>query len=156
MMRALLAVAFVATLAAPASAETLDGARIVVIDGDTVALPCAAPAPGCAERLRLPAIDAPELAHARCEAETVIALAAKERLRDLLRGPVAVRRGDPATGLTQDRYGRTLGTLERLAAEPGRPAGDVQGEMLRLGLALPYAPGAQAWETRRAYWCGRR
>jgi len=46
-----------------ASAEKLDGRRIFVIDGDTVALPCKHPAPGCAERIRLTAIDAPETYH---------------------------------------------------------------------------------------------
>lgn len=47
-----------------ASAETIDGAAIRVIDGDTVALPCASERgiyPGCAERIRLDAIDAPAL-----------------------------------------------------------------------------------------------
>ncbi len=48
---------------ARAHAETIDGDRIRIIDGDTVALPCD-PArgiyPGCAERVRLVGIDAPE------------------------------------------------------------------------------------------------
>jgi hypothetical protein len=52
-------------LALPASAETIDGNRIVVIDGDTVALPCTKPEPGCAERVRLVDIDAPATGEAR-------------------------------------------------------------------------------------------
>lgn len=149
------ALAITILTAASAAAETLDGARIIVIDGDTVALPCAAPARGCAERLRLHAIDAPELRGARCEAEAVLALAAKERLRALLSGPVEIVRGEPITGRPRDVYGRTLGAILRPSAAPGLPAGDVAADLLARGLAEPWAPGADAKERRRAAWCGR-
>ncbi|MDT3377356.1 hypothetical protein FZC33_00495 [Labrys sp. KNU-23] len=51
-------------LTSPASAttyEAVDGNRIIVLDGDTVALPCKTPGPGCSERIRLLDIDAPEV-----------------------------------------------------------------------------------------------
>jgi len=54
-------------LALPASAETVDGSRIIVLDGDTVALPCSSPAPGCAEKIRFVDIDAPETFHPDCD-----------------------------------------------------------------------------------------
>lgn len=152
-MRTILA-ALMLALAAPAQAETLDGARIIVIDGDTIALPCARPAPGCAERVRLYAIDAPELRGARCEAESVLALAAKERLRALMSGRVEIVRGEPGTHRIRDGFGRTLGTVIRIGAAPGLPAGDVQDDLLKRGLALIYKPGAAAKEARRAFWCG--
>ena len=64
-------------LTSPASAttyEAVDGNRIIVLDGDTVALPCKTPGPGCSERIRLLDIDAPEvdqqLAAARADLQT--------------------------------------------------------------------------------------
>jgi endonuclease YncB( thermonuclease family) len=123
--------------------ETLDGGRIIVIDGDTVALPCATPAPGCAEKIRLTAIDAPETFHPGCEAELKAGLRAKERLAQLLRaGPVEVVRSG-----RKDRYGRTLADLRTAA-------GDVGGILLEEGLALPYRPGWQAKNARETHWCG--
>lgn len=60
------AVALVALAVAPvppatASAEAIDGSRIIVIDGDTVALPCAVPEPRrgvVGIHLRVPALAA--------------------------------------------------------------------------------------------------
>ena len=114
-------------------AETIDGSRIVIIDGDTVALPGG-------ERIRLLDIDAPESFRSACEAELVAGLKAKERLAGLLRGQdVTIERGG------RDVYRRTLA---RLFTEDG----DV-GEILLLeGLALPYVPGRKAQRTAR--WCG--
>ena len=43
-------------LATPAYAETVDGSRVIIIDGDTVNLPCPAATKGqrgCSERIRL-------------------------------------------------------------------------------------------------------
>lgn len=57
------------SLATPASAEAIPGERIVVIDGDTVALPCAQPRPRCSERVRLYSIDAPEIRGAAAKFE---------------------------------------------------------------------------------------
>lgn len=143
-----------ALLTTSAWAETIDGARVIVIDGDTVALPCASPSLGCAERLRLHAIDAPELRGARCEGEAALALAAKERLRALLAGPVEIERGEPSTGRARDRYRRTLGAIRRLYAAPGLPAGDVAVDLLARGLALRWAPGRSAKGARLRFWCG--
>mgnify|MGYP000940658426 CR=1 FL=1 len=128
-----------------ASAETIDGNRITIIDGDTVALPCD-PArgiyPGCAERVRLAGIDAPEVGtHARCPAEATAGLEAKAALAGLIRGrPVEVIR----TGV--DRYHRTMARL----SVDGK---DVDAAMLVAGTALPYRPGRAAWADRCRHWC---
>lgn len=128
-----------------ARAETLDGDRIHIIDGDTVALPCDPTKgiyPGCAERVRLLGIDAPEVgSHARCPAELIAGLDAKAALAGLIRRhPVDITR----TG--RDRYGRTLARL----AVGGR---SVDAEMLAAGAAIPYAPGRAAWADRCRHWC---
>lgn len=128
-----------------AHAETVDGDRIRIIDGDTVALPCD-PArgiyPGCSERVRLVGIDAPEVGtHARCEAEGIAGLAAKATLARLIRGgPVEITR----TGT--DKYHRTLA---RLTAD----GTDVDTTMLAAGAAIPYADGRAAWADRCRHWC---
>lgn len=128
-----------------ASAETVDGDRITIIDGDTIALPCD-PArgiyPGCAERLRLVGIDAPETgARARCEAERIAGLEARAALAEILRGrSVAITR----TG--RDRWGRTLAHLEAGGTS-------VDEAMIAAGLALPYTRGPEAWATRCSHWC---
>lgn len=50
-----------------ASAEVVDSNRKVIIDGDTVALPCAVPTRGCAEKIHFINIDAPRSFRAHCE-----------------------------------------------------------------------------------------
>lgn len=121
-------------------AEPVDGRRIVIIDGDTVALPGG-------ERIRLQAIDTPELSRPSCEAELVAALRAKERLAQLVRVPgLTVERCDVHGDRCQDRYGRTLANLRT-------PAGDVGQILVREGHALPYRPGAKAQHT--AHWCSK-
>lgn len=127
-----------------ARAETIDGDRIAIIDGDTVALPCDPTRgiyPGCSERVRLEGIDAPESYRPRCEAERAPALAAKARLAELLRGKAVT-----ITRVGRDRYGRTLGHLA---------AGDIEVEAALLAerLVLPYAPGRAAWADRCRHWC---
>jgi len=142
-MREAVAAVALTIFATGASGETVDGRRIVVVDGDTVALPRppAAPVGARLERLRLVGIDTPETFRPRCEAELVRGLAAKERLASLVRvAAVEVER----TGV--DRYGRTLG---RLLVE-GR---SVEGMLLAEGLAVEYRPGRQAWEQRFRHWC---
>jgi len=119
----------------PALAETIDGARIHVIDGDTVALPSG-------ERIRLAGIDAPETWHPRCQAELEQGRAATARLRELLAGPVEIERQGT------DRYGRTLARLVTAAG------GDVEQPMVADGLAVAYLPGRAAWAARRDHWCG--
>lgn len=128
-----------------ARAETIDGDRITIIDGDTVALPCD-PArgiyPGCGERLRLVGIDAPETGRrARCEAETVAGLDAKAALAGILRG-----RSVEITRTGVDKYRRTLARL----TAGGHP---VDEAMLAAGAAIPYHPGRPAWADRCRHWC---
>jgi endonuclease YncB( thermonuclease family) len=135
------ATAFVTTLTA-ASAETFDGDRIFVMDGDTVALPCDVPAKGCSEKIRLLEIDAPESFRPSCDAEGVAGLKAKERLAALIRGTkVEVSRNGT------DRYGRTLGNLKV-------GAGDVGAILMKEGLALRYEAGRAAKASRISHWCG--
>lgn len=122
--------------------EAVDGDRIVVIDGDTVALPG-----NPAERIRIYNIDAPETRNAHCEAELTAGLKAKERLAQLLRGgPVTVDRCEPS-GRCTDFYGRTLARL----SAGGR---DLGGVLVSEGRALPWSTGAAARAARTAYWCG--
>lgn len=121
------ALALFLALAAPAAAETIDGARLHVVDGDTVRLPAG-------EVVRLYAIDAPETSpgRVRCEREIALGLAAKARLRALLVGQsVEIVRGEPGTGRQRDRYGRTLGALIT-------PAGDVAMILIAEGHAVPW------------------
>ncbi|MFG1466677.1 thermonuclease family protein [Xanthobacter sp. DSM 24535] len=125
-----------AALLAATPALALDGNRLRVIDGDTVALGT--------EHIRLLDIDAPETAHPRCESELVLGLAAKARLLELLRGrPVEIVRHG------RDRYGRTLARL----TVGGR---DVGALLSADGLAIAWRPGHDAWVDRAAHWCGVR
>ena len=138
-----LAFALLIALAAPAAAETIDGARIYIIDGDTVRLPGG-------EIVRLYAIDAPETGRARCEAEIAAGLRAKARLHALLTGQsVEIVRGEPGTGRQRDRYGRTLGALVT-------PSGDVAQVLIAEGHAAPWRAGPAAAQERAATWCGRK
>jgi micrococcal nuclease len=107
--------ALVVTL--PTSAETFDGRRAVIIDGNTIALGN--------ERVRLLNIDAPESFRSRCERELVIGLRAKERLAALARsGRLKVEhRG-------QDRYRRTLARVYVACRDLGQV-------LIQEGLALP-------------------
>ncbi len=128
-------------LALPASAETIDGNTIVIIDGDTVALPCS-PRPCKSERVRLVDIDAPEMFRTRCEAESIAGFEAKERLAELLRGQkVEIERKG------KDRYRRTLA---RLSVE----GHDIGAMLMREGHAISWKPGRAAWEARLRHWCG--
>lgn len=145
-------VALALMLACPAVAETprmemVHGDRFVIIDGDTVALPCRQPDCTGPERIRILNIDAPETRSAACEAETVKGLEAKAALASLLRGrSITLRRCEPETGRCADRYGRTLATLSS-------PAGDIGDALIASGHALPWAPGAEAKAIRQKIWC---
>lgn len=123
----------------PAKAEQVDGRQIVIIDGDTVALPGG-------ERVRVLNIDAPESWHSRCDAELVAGLAAKEHLRALLASPVDIQRCE-TSGRCRDRYGRTLARIIG-------PDGDIGEIMIREGHALAWAPGPAAKAARLKIWCG--
>lgn len=139
-----LAFALLSLILAPAlaHAEAIDGDRIVIIDGDTVALPCAVPARGCAEKIRLLDIDTPETFRPTCERERVVGLEAKAQMAALLRGKqVRVERSG-----RKDRYGRTLANLSTVAGDVGR-------QLVAAGLALPYRPGRAAKAARLAHWC---
>ncbi|EIM26682.1 thermonuclease family protein [Microvirga lotononidis] len=115
-------------------AETIDGRRVVIIDGDTIAL----------GRERLLNVDTPETFRPRCDADLVAGLRAKERLAELLRaGPVGIDRHG------EDRYRRTLARL----SAGGRDVGEI---LIAEGLALPWRDGRAAWEERRRHWCGQR
>lgn len=139
---ALAVLAFTIAFAVVAKAEDVDGNRIVIIDGDTVALPGSP-----SERIRIYNIDAPETRDAHWEAENVAGLVAKERLAELLRGAtVTVDRCEPS-GRCEDRYRRTLARL----SVKGR---DVGGILVSEGRVLPWATGAAARTARIAYWCG--
>ena len=67
----------------PARSETIAGDRIVIIDGDTVALPPIGGGRG--ERIRLLDIDAPETHRPRCAVEQLAARAAADKLAHLRR-----------------------------------------------------------------------
>lgn len=122
--------------------STYSGSRVIIIDGDTIALPCAVPGAGCAEKIRLLEIDTPETYQPHCEAERQAGLRAKQRMADLVRaGNIEVSRGGT------DRYGRTLGNVST-------GSGDVGNILLREGFALPYSPGGKAKASRIAHWCG--
>lgn len=84
------------------------------------------------EKIRLADIDAPEL-RARCPAESALAIAARDRLVQLLNaGPVTiVTKG-------RDRYRRTLALMEL-------PDGDIGERLIGEGLA-------SRWPQRRD-WC---
>jgi micrococcal nuclease len=115
--------------------ETVDGASIMVLDGDTIALPSR-------ERIRIHEIDTPDIAYFGCERELVLGLRAKARLAELLRaGPVTIERQET------DRFHRTLARL-RLA--DGRLVGDI---LMAEGIAIRYQPGREAREERLARWC---
>ena len=96
-----------------------------VIDGDTFWL--------AGEKIRIADIDTPEM-QGRCAHESRMAIAARDRLRDILNsGRFEVRR----TG--KDRYGRTRAIIVN-----GR--GSVGDQLVREGLA-------RTWSGRREPWC---
>lgn len=98
--------------------------RDCVVDGDTLWV--------AGEKIRIADIDAPEL-HGRCEAERALAMAARDRLVQLLRaGPFTITR----TGT--DRYGRTLARL-------ANKGGSIGEQLIAEGLAT-------RWPRRRD-WC---
>jgi endonuclease YncB( thermonuclease family) len=117
MIRAVLLVVLAVLGLSPALAESFDGGRAVIIDGDTFAFG--------SERVRILNIDAPETRGSRCERELVVGLKAKERLAGLLRaGSVDVIRAG------EDRFSRTLARV----SVGGLDVGSV---LVGEGLALP-------------------
>lgn len=132
-MKHLVLAGLLAMACTPAIAETVDGALIRVIDGDTVEL--------AGQRIRLIEPDAPEISKPRCNTELAKGLLASGRLRQLLKGAVRIER----SGRT-DRYRRTLASLVSLE-------GNVADILIREGLAIPYKPGLEAYQQRAAHWC---
>ncbi|MHC1548818.1 thermonuclease family protein [Phyllobacterium sp. K27] len=132
--------------ATPALGETYAGGRLTIIDGDTIALPCD-PASGykrgCAEKIRLLGIDAPETSKPSCEKELTTGLAAKERLRELLeKETISIERSG-----RKDQYRRSLASLK---FEDGSDIGSL---LIAENLALPYRSGAAAKLNRTQHWC---
>lgn len=129
------------------NAISLAGDRIIVIDGDTVALPCRPETGfvrGCAEKVRLKDIDTPEVSRPTCEFELQKGLEAKARLRELMSGQMVnvIRSGEI------DRYGRTLGWL---VLHDGSDIGSI---LLQEKLALIWSSGSKSKAARIAHWCG--
>lgn len=104
----------------------------VAVDGDTIIIG--------KEHIRIANIDAPEIGHAKCDAELRLGQVAKRRMQALLEGgKVRVRPGDPKDGRTKDRFGRTLATV----TIDGKDVGEI---MIAEGLVRP-------WEGKRRSWC---
>lgn len=107
--------------------------KIYVVDGDTLRLPSG-------ERVRLVGIDTAEMPpRAACDREVQLALAAKARLQQLVRGAEEVSLRRPAGERDRDRYDRLL----RDVFVDGHDAGDI---LVSEGLA-------QVWRGRKARWC---
>ena len=103
--------------------------RNCIIDGDT--------GRDRGQKWRLVAIDAPEISEPGCEREHMVAIAARNRLRELLADGYRIR----PTGRT-DPHGRNLIDIE---LPDGR---DVSRILLNEGLA-------QRWPNRGNIWCGQ-
>ncbi|WP_454919269.1 thermonuclease family protein [Xanthobacter sediminis] len=131
-------------MAAPASAEPIAPAAVRVIDGDTIAVGAA--------RYRLVGFDAPEL-HGRswCRAAEPLALAARERLREIVAGgrldlhEITCACSRRTTGTRLCNYGRRCGTLRAA----GRDVGEI---LIAEGLAHPYRFDTRH-RARARGWC---
>lgn len=96
-----------------------------VVDGDTFWIE--------GEKVRIADIDAPEI-RGRCEYESLLAIASRDRLLDLLNsGPFRIQREG------EDRYGRTLAVVTL----KGRSVGNM---LVSEGLA-------RTWTGKREPWC---
>lgn len=113
--------------------EPVPAASVRVIDGDTVAIG--------SERVRLSNLDSPEMpGRAKCPYEGRQAVAARERLSQVIHAPGAVITLHRDSKRSRDRYGRTLARL----AVGGV---DVADGLIAEGLARP-------WKGRSSDWCG--
>ena len=123
----------VAALGDPSS--VVNGTAFVLVDGDTLALGH--------ERIRLEGPDTPESYKPRCDAELVVALQAKQKLRELL--------GDNEIVIERhgvDKYGRTLARLY-----VGDSDTEIGEQLIASGLAVRWQPGRAAWLERARHWC---
>lgn len=123
-----------------ANAETIDGAVIRVVDGDTIDIPCEAPAV-CRERIRLAWIDTPETFRPYCDTERSIGEQAKVRLRELLNKPVTIIRLGK-----KDRFGRTLANIFTTDGSP-------ELILVNEGLAEFYVPRGKMRDRHISRWC---
>jgi endonuclease YncB( thermonuclease family) len=123
-----------AALAAALSFPAIAGARISIVDGDTLKID--------GQTIRIVEIDTPESYRSRCENELVLALDAKQRLRELINaGEITF---EP---VGTDRYRRTLARV----FSAGVNIGD---RLLAEGHALRYQAGKNAKLERLRVWCG--
>lgn len=83
------------------------------------------------ERIRIEGIDASEM-NGRCHLERELAIRARNRLSELLRGQVAL------TGNRRDRYGRALRRVRVNGIDVGE-------QMVREGLARMYRGRREPW-----------
>ena len=95
-----------------------------VVDGDTFWTN--------GEKVRIADIDAPEI-HGRCDYETKLAAASRDRLLTLLHQPFELQRQG------KDRYGRTLANVS------------VNGR--DIGMILVHEGLARVWDGARHPWC---
>lgn len=106
------------------------------VDGDTLATRV--------ERYRIIGLDAPETTYAKCSAEKLLGLKAKQRLAELIsvghRVTVRAPDGDAPYSRVRDRYGRKLVNVW----SDGRNVATI---MIGEGLARSYSGG------RRKGWC---
>lgn len=93
--------------------SVVSSASLYVIDGDTIRYK--------GETIRIANIDTPEISGAQCDSELRRALDAKAALKALLDGEsLDIRRGDPETGRTIDKYGRTLALVSVRGRDVGK------------------------------------
>lgn len=115
---------FVVGSQAYANAETLSGRVVAVLDGDTVAI--LSPTTLRETRVRLAAIDAPEISHGAHKPGQPFGQAAKHLLSDICFGKVAM-----AEVTSVDKYGRTVAFLSCDGV-------DANSEMVKNGMAWVY------------------
>ena len=121
------------------SQETLSFAKslisrnsLYIVDGDTIHYN--------GEKIRIANIDTPEIGGAKCDSELRRGLDAKAALKDLLDGEsLEIRRGDPKTGRSIDKYGRTLALVSIRSRD--------------VGTILIQQRHARPWVGRRMPWC---
>lgn len=132
-MRSIVAALWIVLLPAPAAADCIPLVLERVHDGDSIR----ATIDGKSEPVRLLGIDTPEIHDkARCELEQQLAVAARDRLRELIEG-AADRQLCPAG---RDKYRRVLATI----LLDGQ---DVSQTLIAEGHGRPYEGG------KRGGWC---
>lgn len=91
------------------------------------------------ETIRIANIDAPEIRHAKCDAERRLGRVERATPQQFLsRGTIAIARGDPESGRKTDRYGRTL-------ADISVDARDVGELLIEREMARPWTGKRRPW-----------